>query len=84
MEKIYNLLEAYTDMILLHLNSKEPHFNGCVKEHHGKSCIVITNYKHNFKYIIELDSLSVPPALMLSLQIYKQFLKDMEGDYEIN
>ena len=77
MEKEYNLLEAYTDMILLHLNSKEPHFNGCVKELQGKTCIVITNYKHKFKYIIELDSLSVPPALMLALQIYRQFLKDM-------
>lgn len=77
MEKIYNLLEAYTDMILLHLNSKEPHFNGCVKELHGKTCIFITNYKHDFKYIIELDDLSVPPALMLALQIYNQFLKDM-------
>lgn len=84
MEKIYSLLEAYTDMILLHLNSKEPHFNGCLKELHGKNCIVITNYKHNFKYIIELDSLNMPPALMMALQIYKQFLKDMEKNYEIN
>ena len=77
MEKIYNLLEAYVDMVLLHLTSKEPHFNGFIKELNGINCIVITNYKHNFKYIVELDSLSVPPALMLALEIYKQFLKDM-------
>lgn len=78
MEKIYNLLEAYTDMILLHLNSKELHFNGYVTELHGTQYIVVRNYKYDFNYIIELDTLEVLPTLAVALDIYKEFLKDME------
>ena len=77
MEKGNNLLEAYVDMILIHLNSKEPHFKGFLKELHEINCIVITNYKYDFNYIIELDDLEVPPSLFIASKIYNQFLKDI-------
>lgn len=84
MEKIYNLLEAYSDMILFHLNSKEPNFNGRPTEIKGKTHIVITNDKYKFIYIIELDTLTVPPAVVVALDVYEEFLKYMEHNYEIN
>lgn len=77
---MYNLLEAYVDMILIHLNSKEPHFNGYPTELNGITYIVITNHKYNFKYVIVLDTLNVAPALVVALDIYKEFLKDMGGE----
>ena len=84
MEKIYNLLEAYTDVILLHLSSKEPHVNGYVTELNGRNCLVITNYKYDFKYIIILDTLDVLPALVVALEIYKEFIKEIGVNHEIN
>lgn len=84
MEKENNLLEAYSDMILLYLKSKEPNFNGRPTEIKGKTCIVITNDKCKFIYIAELDTLTVPPASVVALDVYKEFLKYKERNYEIN